>query len=94
MDAMTAYRQRRIVMAKYRGQCGYCLIRIAAHVHEIVPRSAGGQLVEENQIALCPQCHDTIHESGWTNHTEALYAAQARARALHQTDIQVGGANG
>ena len=78
------------IFEKYRYKCGYCLTQWAAGVHEIIPRSAGGKRVESNQIPLCKGCHEMI-QANWRDYVDTLYAAQARAKRLFGTDIEIGG---
>lgn len=78
------------IFSKYHGLCGRCLVQAATSVHEIIPRSAGGDLVEKNQIPLCGNCH-VIVQSDWQSYVVELYEAQSRARTLFGNDIQIGG---
>ena len=78
------------IIEKYRGRCGLCLTRPAAGVHEIIPRSAGGTLAEENQIPLCQECHNKV-QANWRKYQPYLYQAQDRACKLFGTDIKKGG---
>lgn len=77
------------IRQKYRGKCGYCLVRPASGVHEIIPRSAGGQKIEPNQIPLCSACHDKI-QSNWRAYVIPLHEAQARAKQMFGNEIEIG----
>jgi len=54
----------RKVMQRDGWQCRNreCQERRHLSVHHVIPRSQGGEDVEENMITLCiPNCHDPIH---------------------------------
>ena len=70
---------RTYLHAKYNNMCARCMVSPSAHIHEILPRSAGGKLVEENQIPLCARCHEIVH-TNWKAHYNELIQYQERAR--------------
>jgi 5-methylcytosine-specific restriction protein A len=45
--------------------CAFCQIKetkyLTLQIHHIVPRSKGGADTIDNLVALCPNCHCTIH---------------------------------
>jgi hypothetical protein len=61
---------RRIVMERCGRACEACpkvepggLLRVAVHVHEILPRSAGGDITDPaNCLGVCERHHQWIHE--------------------------------
>jgi hypothetical protein len=56
-DAVAAIRKQ--VFSLSGGQCKYCgrPIDWNFHMHEVIPRSQGGEISLENSIALCAKCH-------------------------------------
>lgn len=56
---------RRIVLARDRGRCVACGEDIAlpktAHIHHVLPRSAGGADAPANLVSLCEGCHAAQH---------------------------------
>jgi len=55
---------RAYVFDRENGICRCCRIRLADSMHEIVPRSLGGEVSRENSVALCGSgttgCHGRI----------------------------------
>lgn len=56
--------------------CYVCLRVPAAHTHEIVPRSKGGELEKYNQVRLCSSCHEKVHLEGTSAWQEKLRLAK------------------
>ena len=70
---------RRAVVAKVLSERVWCQIRVACKgdravdCHEMLPRSAGGSILDEtNILAVCRRCHDYCHlhpreskDKGW-----------------------------
>ena len=62
-----------VVWGRARGRCESCSLkvwrvletddpRLVGHVHEILPRSLGGDPTDPEQtILLCPKCHAAAH---------------------------------
>lgn len=80
------------IFEKYHFLCGWCLENAASSVHEIIPRSAGGKLTEDNQIPLCARHHAMI-QADWRAYVDGLYNAQARAKRIINQSIVVGGSH-
>lgn len=63
---------RDVCMDLYQNRCVNCL-RAAHHVHEINPRSHGGDKFHwTNRVPLCHECHDTVHRNGANKYKNAL----------------------
>jgi 5-methylcytosine-specific restriction endonuclease McrA len=54
------------------------------HPHHIVPRSAGGEDVEENIVPLCTDCHRDVHERGAKNCVEEIEEKAKLVRAVYE----------
>jgi hypothetical protein len=80
------------IVEKYWFLCGFCLVKPAAGVYQIVPNAEGGAEDEENQIPLCEVCYEIVKDN-WMAYEAILHHAQRRARATFQSDIQVGKLN-
>lgn len=62
-------------MASAKYICRVCSIRPAVTVHEISPKSMGGEWwVPANRIAVCHKCHDRIHREGTATWSARLLA--------------------
>lgn len=68
---------KRLVVARARGCCEYCLSRRAFSanpfvVEHIIPEAAGGDSVAENLCLACPGCngHKHVATTGWDLVTE------------------------
>ncbi len=64
----------------FRGQCAWCYVHEAVHIHHIKPRSMGGDPLDvENWVPLCLECHDFVHEHGHRNFIDELTKAKEEA---------------
>jgi 5-methylcytosine-specific restriction endonuclease McrA len=80
---------RREIVSRILGafsRCQRCKFADAVDVHEVLPRSAGGSILDEDNLrAVCRTCHRWIHEhpkeataSGWL---VSRYSVDTRKRA-------------
>lgn len=46
--------------------CQHCGITVGLQAHHILPRAAGGTDTPDNGMALCAECHTTLHVGDWT----------------------------
>ena len=57
---------RQQVFERSKGECRNCGEPITSktmHMHEVVPRSKGGEISLDNSIALCGNCHEWRDDS-------------------------------
>lgn len=53
---------RKAILARQEHRCGLCLADDRPlDAHHLVPVAQGGETVPQNLIALCRECHATIH---------------------------------
>ena len=69
------------IAQKFNYRCIICFRRYSA-LHEIIPKSLGGKVSEENSVTLCQDCHHRIHDSGAVNWIE--YLTDLRIRRLEE----------
>jgi 5-methylcytosine-specific restriction endonuclease McrA len=61
---------RAVVLERDDGRCRGCGVREALvvgdvlHLHAVVPPAASGHRHVHNVVALCPICHERVHDSG------------------------------
>lgn len=67
------------IMADADNKCQVCRKNTAVTVHEIVPKSLRPRdwWVYENRIAVCNECHETIHREGTRKWKQRLLQAKA-----------------
>lgn len=82
---MTPDEARLLVLEAFRYKCGLldCLSDYGPQVHEIKPRSHGGELLPYNQIVLCAEHHQRVHSEGAIRWTARLLEAQERTLTLY-----------
>ena len=70
-------------MDKFGHRCVLCSAS-AVTLHEVIPKSRAPKTWDrfENQVALCNECHETIHRKGALNFVEELRIARQRALGL------------
>lgn len=62
MPEELAFREAVMQRAGWRCEIGSAVcIRVAAHAHHVLPRSAGGGHEAENGLAACAPCHSYLH---------------------------------
>ena len=67
-------------LAWFRGQCAFCYVKEAVHIHHIRPKSMGGNYDDwDNLIPLCYACHDFVTEHGARNFIDELTEARDEA---------------
>lgn len=74
------------IIQRFNYRCVQCFRRYN-HIHHIVPRSLGGQDVDENLIPLCNRCHDDVHRRGAKNFM--AYFQKLRKRRLKELGFTI-----
>lgn len=71
-----------VCMDLYQRRCVNCS-RVAHHVHEIIPRSHGGDVFHwTNRVPLCYVCHDTVHRKGGASQYKNVLRLKAVERLV------------
>jgi 5-methylcytosine-specific restriction endonuclease McrA len=75
---------RKQVAGKFQYRCIICFRKYSA-LHEIIPKSLGGEVSMENSVPLCQFHHREVHNTGAVNSIKKL--TDLRKKRLKQFEI-------